>query len=104
MRTLWNGCRGFVVPLGIERPGAGQVLDDVAEGFVYGDLVWGAAAGDLSGQDLTDFGDDMIVADQAGFPGAEKFSALVEHALATVGDEARAHNEIIVDLRGPGMA
>src|ERR1051326_7240119 len=103
MRILWNGGGSFVVRLGIERPGAGQVLDDVAEGFVDGNLVWGAAAGDRSSQDLTNFSDDVIVADQASFLGAEKFSALVEHALAAVGDEARAHHKIVVDLRGSGV-
>jgi len=65
----------------------------VSKRFVDGDLVCGAAAGDLSGQYLTDFGDDVIVADQAGFLGAEKFSALVEYALAAVGDAKKQKQE-----------
>ena len=34
--------------LGVERPGGGEVLDYVAQGFVDGDFFVVAAAGDLS--------------------------------------------------------
>ena len=70
-----------------ERPRARQVLHDMAEGFVDGDLFCGAPPRDVACQDLPDFADDMLVADQARFFGSEKFSPLAENAFAAVGDE-----------------
>ena len=49
--------------LGVERPRAGQVLDDVAEGLVDGDLLGRTTPFDLARQHLTNFSDDVLITD-----------------------------------------
>ena len=49
--------------LGVERPRARQVLDDVAEGLVDGDLLCRTTPFYLARQHLTNFSDDVLVAD-----------------------------------------
>ncbi len=49
--------------LGVERPRACQVLDDVAEGLVDGDLLCRTTPFNLARQHLTNFSDDVLIAD-----------------------------------------
>ncbi len=87
----------------VEGPRGCQVLDDVAEGFVDGDLVGRAAAFDLARQHLTDFRDNVVITDQASLLGSEELRTLVENALATVDDEAGADDEVVL-FPVPGFA
>ena len=43
-----------------------------------------------AGEHFSDFGEDVVVVDEAGVSGAEEFCALIQDAFAAVGEEARA--------------
>lgn len=88
----------------VESPGAREVLNDVADRLVNGDLVGRASALYLACQHFADFGDDVVVADEAGFLCVEKFCALAQDAFTTVCNEARADDEISVDFSRAGIA
>lgn len=49
--------------LGVERPRARQVLDDVAEGLVDGDFLCRTTPFNLARQHLTNFSDDVLITD-----------------------------------------
>src|SRR5579859_6636844 len=93
----------------IEPPGAGEVLHDVAERLVDGDLLGrpaalNLAALDAAGEHLTDLANDVAVVDQSGLFGAEELCALGEHALAAVDVETRRGDQRVVDLGRAGVA
>ena len=75
----------------------------MAEGFVKGDFVSGAAAFNFSGEDFADFGRDVGVVDKAGGFGVEEFGSGGEYRGSAVGDVAGADHEVVVDLGGEGI-
>ena len=102
-RALSNRAESFCgesLVVGIERRRRCEVLHDVAEGFVGGDLLSALAAFDGARKHLADLADDMFVAHDARLLRAQEFGALREHALAAVGDEARTDDEVVVDFGG----
>ena len=98
-----SACRPGFQP-GKDVTGGGEVLDDAAERLVDRDVGGIAAARQRAGHDLADLAEDMVVADQAGRLRAEEFGALGEHALAMVGEEAGADDQVVGDLGRAGAA
>ncbi len=45
----------------------------------------------------------MVIGDQAGRFGAQEFGTLLKYTLAAVNEEARAHDEIVIDLCWTGI-
>jgi len=45
----------------------GQILHDVPERLIEGDVFGISTPDDIAGQHLADFGDDVVIVDQAGF-------------------------------------
>jgi hypothetical protein len=58
-----NVASGPALGLRIERPRARQILDDMAQGLVAGNLLCRAAAFDLAPQHLTNLSDNVLIAD-----------------------------------------
>src|ERR1700674_3043979 len=84
----------------IERPGSSQILNDVANRFIHSNLVGRAAAFDLTREHLPDLGNDVIVADQTGFLGAEELRSLAENALTAIRNEPGASHQLVIDFGG----
>ena len=82
----------------VQVPGAREVLNNVADGFVDRYLVGRAAALDFSGQHFADLRDDVVVANQAGLLCVEELCTLTQNAFTAVRNKARAHDEIVVDF------
>ena len=72
----------------VKRPRGREVLNDVPEGLVDGDVLGRAASFDLARQHLTDLGDNVVITDQASLFGAEELRSLLENAFAAVDNEA----------------
>jgi len=76
----------------------------MAKGLVDGNFLCRTTPLDLATQYLTNLSDDVFITDQARPFGAEKLGALVKHTFATVSNETRAGDEIVVHFRGPRVA
>ena len=70
----------------------------MAKGLVDRDFLWRLAAFDLACEDLTDFGNDVFIADQARRLGSQKLRALVQNTFTAIGKETRAEDQGVVDF------
>ena len=67
----------MLLGLRVEGPGAGQILNDVTDRFLNRDLVGRTAALDLTREHLPYLGNEVVIAGQAGFLGAEGLGSSV---------------------------
>jgi hypothetical protein len=86
-----------------ERPGTGEILNDVANRFIHRDLLGRAATFDLTREHLPDLADNVVIADQAGFPGTEELRSLPENAFTAIRYEAGADNQVVIYFAGTGI-
>ena len=92
--------RGLLIGLGVKSPGAGQILNDVSNGFVHRDLLGRTAAFDLTREHLPDLGNDVVIADQSGLLGAGELCSLPEDAFTAIGNEAGANHQLVIHFGG----